>query len=145
AQEGRALVNGIGQSNIAALEIGNEADLYPQFGWYVDRNGTTYFGRPPSWGVSNFIDEFTRWRHALPAVPVAGPAFADPIWMASLPSFLSAEPGLAYLTYHRYPLRSCIHNPLDPMYPSIPNLLADSASAGLAASVQPYAQEAHAA
>ncbi|MHB8695976.1 MAG: glycosyl hydrolase family 79 C-terminal domain-containing protein [Solirubrobacteraceae bacterium] len=146
AQEGRALLTGLGQRNISAFEIGNEADLYPQFNWYTDRNGIGYLGRPQSYNsMTSYIDEFTRWRHALPPVPLAGPSFALPNWMTALPSFLSAEPSVAYVTYHRYPLRACISNPLDPIYPSVSNLLADTSSAGLASSLVTFVEQAHAA
>jgi hypothetical protein len=64
--------------------------------------------------------------------------------MGQLGHFLSSEPGLAYVTYHRYPLRACITDPQSPIFPSIANLLADSSSEGLASSVQPYVQTAHA-
>ena len=143
AEEARALVAGIGTSNIGALEIGNEPDLYPIF-WYQGRNGVNYVGRPKTYGMSNYIAEFAQWRAAMPSsVPLAGPALAGAAWMADLPAFLSAEPNVAYVTYHHYPLRACITDPTNPIYPSIPNLLADSSAAGLASGVQPFVQDAH--
>jgi hypothetical protein len=47
------------------------------------------------------------------------------------------------VTYHRYPLRACITDPTSPGFPSIPNLLADSASAGLATPMSPFIAVAH--
>ncbi len=35
--EAQALLQGIGRSNVSALEIGNEPDLYGVFAWYRDR------------------------------------------------------------------------------------------------------------
>jgi hypothetical protein len=47
------------------------------------------------------------------------------------------------VTYHRYPLRACVTDPTSPGFPSIPNLLADGASAGLAAPMAPFINVAH--
>lgn len=143
AQEARALVSGIGASNIGALEIGNEPDLYPVI-WYANRNGAKYRGRPLSYSFQDYIAQFSQWRTLMPNVPIAGPALAGTTWMADLPSFLSAEPNLAYVTYHHYPLRACINDQSNPIFASIPNLLADSSSEGLAAGMQQYVQQAHA-
>ena len=145
AQEARALVGGIGASNIGALEIGNEPDLYPII-WYQARNGVNYTGRSANYGMTSYMSQFAQWRELMPpSVPLAGPALAGPGWMQQLPQFLNTEPGLAYVTYHRYPLRACITDPQSPIFPSIANLLADSSSQGLASSVQPFVQTAHAA
>ena len=65
-------------------------------------------------------------------MPLAGPAVSGPGWMGKLGSFIGAAPRLGMVTYHRYPLRACVTDPTSPGFPSIPNLLADSASAGLA-------------
>jgi hypothetical protein len=146
ATEARAIVQGVGASHIAALEIGNEADLYSSFVWYGNRIGQSFSGRPATWSFDNFLSQFTQWHQLLPpGIPVAGPTFSSLTWMANLPQFLSAEPGLGYVTFHRYPLRGCETNPAEPDYASIPNLLADGASKGLAAEVVPYVTEAHAA
>jgi hypothetical protein len=64
--------------------------------------------------------------------------------MDGLKRFLRAEPRLKLVTYHRYPLRACVTDPSATAYPSIANLLADSASAGLAAPLAGYARTAHA-
>jgi Glycosyl hydrolase family 79 C-terminal beta domain len=143
AQEARALVAGVGRQNILALEIGNEADLYGQFNWYRDRLGEAVPARPSSYDLGAYLSDFTRWRHVLPHLPLAGPAFAGLSWMSGLSTFLADEPGLGYVTFHRYPLRGCISNPLDPSYASIPNLLADSSAGGLAQSVAPFTTTAH--
>jgi hypothetical protein len=64
--------------------------------------------------------------------------------MRRLGRFISAEPNLKLVTYHRYPLRSCGVAPSASNYPSIANLLADSSSSGLAAGVAPFVKVAHA-
>ena len=80
----------------------------------------------------------------MPRYPLAGPALSGPDWMQGLDRFLAADPRVAVVTYHRYPLLACIKNPADPSYPSIADLLSDSASSGLALPVAPFVQAAHA-
>jgi hypothetical protein len=62
--------------------------------------------------------------------------------MQGLTGFIKAEPRLKLVTYHRYPLRACTTNPTDPTFASIPNLLADSSSAGLATPLSPFVKTA---
>ncbi len=144
AAEGRALTDGIGSRYIDALEIGNEPDLYSVFPWYRDRRGHTYRARGHGYDLSAYTKQFTQWSHALPNLPLAGPATSGPSWMGGLGRFISTEPRLKLVTYHRYPLRACVTDPTNPSYPSIPNLLADSSSAGLAAPLAAYTKVAHA-
>lgn len=144
AAEARAIVQGIGRNYLQALEVGNEADLYGMFAWYRNRLGRVVFSRPPSYNINDFIGEFSRWRAALPNVPLAGPAFSGNTWMAGLQSFLTAEPAVRLVTFHRYPLRACVTDPADPQFASIANLMDDRASAGLAQPVASYAAMAHA-
>jgi hypothetical protein len=143
AAEGRALVEGIGRQHIAALEIGNEPDLYGVFPWYKDPRGHIYRARGRGYNLAGYTKQFLRWGRALPSVPLAGPAASGPTWMSGLGRFISAAPRLKLVTYHRYPLRACVTNPADPGFPTIARLLADSSSAGLAAPVAAYARVAH--
>jgi hypothetical protein len=144
AAEARAFVRGIGIARIQALEIGNEADVYNVFAWYRDRLGRVVFPRSARYNLFTFAQEFSRWRAAMPSVPLAGPTFASLTWMVGLGGFLSAERHLAIVTFHRYPLRGCLKDTTAPTYASIPNLLGDAASSGLAQGVAPYTQIAHA-
>jgi hypothetical protein len=134
ATEARAIVRG----------VGNEADLYGRLAWYKDRRGRVVFSRPHSYSFSDFVSDFNRWRVLLPQVALAGPAFAGVTWMAGLNTFLTDEPRVDYVTFHRYPLRACVTDPAAPSYASIPNLLQDRSSAGLAAQVAPLVAIAHA-
>ena len=142
AAEGRALQSGIGSRYIKALEIGNEPDLYPQFVWFRDRRGKVYRRRGPGYDLSDYTAQFTQWAKVLPDLPLAGPATSRPAWLSGLGRFISAEPRLKLVTYHRYPLRACEKDPSDPTFPTIPGLLADSSSAGLAAGVTPFVRTA---
>ncbi len=143
AQEARAIIQGIGRQDLAALEIGNEADLYGQFAWYKDRRRRVVFARPRNYDLTAFIHDFARWRAAMPKIALAGPTFAGTTWMAGLNTFLGAEQGLGYVTFHRYPLRGCVSDPTSPSFASIPNLLADTSSVGLAQQVVPYVDTTH--
>ncbi|MGI8714612.1 MAG: glycosyl hydrolase family 79 C-terminal domain-containing protein [Solirubrobacteraceae bacterium] len=138
AAEGRAFVSGIGRRYIDAFEIGNEPDLYPVFYWYRDRRGHVYRRRSHGYDLAAYIKQFTQWSKVLPNVPLAGPAVSGPNWMRQLSRFIKAEPKAKLITYHRYPLRACTTDQGDPTFASIPNLLADSSSAGLAAGVSPF-------
>ena len=146
AAEARALIAGIGPSHITALEIGNEPDIYTRFAWYRDRStGKVYFSRPRNYALQTYLGDYSRWRTAMPSTPLAGPAFASTSWMDELSSFLSSQPGVGLVTFHRYPLRGCETNAALGDYASIPNLLSDTSSSGLAQQVAPFATAAHAA
>ncbi len=144
AAEGRALLAGIGRQFIDAFEIGNEPDLYGVFPWYSDRRGHLYWARRRQYDLSAYTKQFSQWSKALPNVPLAGPAASGPGWMGKLAKFISAEPRLKLVTYHRYPLRSCVTKPSQKGFVSIPSLLADSSSAGLAQGLASYVKAAHA-
>jgi len=142
AAEARAFLQGIGRRHIAALEIGNEADVYTLLPWYTDAHGHAVYARPHSYDFAAFTHDFSRWGAALPSVSLAGPGFACCGWLSGLPQFLHAT-RTRLVTLHRYPLRACVSDPSSPAYPSIPNLLSDSSSVGLAQTVAPYVTEAH--
>jgi hypothetical protein len=142
AAEGRAFVSGIGRRYIDELEIGNEPDLYSVFPWYRDRRGRVFRRRSHKYDLAAYTKQFTQWASALPNLPLAGPAVSGPNWMHGLNGFIKAEPRLKLVTYHRYPLRNCTSDPTDPTFASIPNLLADYSSAGLAAPLSPFVETA---
>src|SRR5205807_1213141 len=96
--EARALLAGIGRRYIQAFEIGNEPDVYGLFPWYRDRRGRVVFARGHKYNLKRFIKQFSRWRAAMPTLPVAGPAFAELTWLSGLPKFIAAEPGMKLLT-----------------------------------------------
>jgi hypothetical protein len=144
AIEVRHLISGVGSSRIADLEIGNEPDDYNATAWYW-RHGQRVFARASTYSVTDYVAQFTSWRRVIPrSIPVAGPALARTQWMsAALRAELSGRRPLSLVTFHRYPLRACETNPRASDYPTIPRLLSDSSSAGLAALVAPYVAQAH--
>jgi hypothetical protein len=144
ATEARAFLNGIGQQYLQAIEIGNEPDVYGQFVWYRAPDRRIYYARSKTYNLADYEQDFAHWRAALPTYPLAGPALAETSWLSGLANFISSAPHLSIVTVHRYPLRGCIHDPTSPLYASIPNLLADSSSSGLAQEVAPYVPVANA-
>jgi len=143
ADEARALLWGIGRGSIAALEVGNEPDLFGRAVWARNRNGRVIRGRARAWSFADYLRAFARWRAALPPLPLAGPAFATVGWMRDLPALLAAQP-LGYVTFHIYPLRACPVPARSPEHPSIANLLSAYATSGIAQTVAPFVLEAHA-
>jgi Glycosyl hydrolase family 79 C-terminal beta domain len=142
AAEARALLAGIGTSSVAALEIGNEPDIYNHFPRHRVASGQTVSARPATYDLAAFLRQASRVGQALPPATLAGPAFGNVGWMLGLRRSLAAQPRLGLVTFHRYPL-SCFARPGSSRYPTIGNLLSDNASAGLADSVAPFVAIAH--
>jgi hypothetical protein len=143
--EAREFMSGIGARNIAALEVGNEPDDYPGIPW-LRAGARRRFFRSRTYGVPAYLRDFARWQSALPRFPLAGPALARTPWMpAALRSLLRRPYRIHLVTFHRYPLRACETNPQAADYPTIPRLLSDASSAGLAAAVAPFVAAAHSA
>jgi hypothetical protein len=142
AAEADALTSGIGASSIIALEPGNEPELYRSWGWYC-LDGQEIPGRPPSYGFDAFERDFLGFARALAPEPLAGPTIGIDTWYPHLPEFLAAEPGIRLVTLHQYPLQNFLP-PTSPWSPTIDHLLSDGASRGLAATIAPYVQIAHA-
>lgn len=143
AAEARAFLRGIGTRYLQALELGNEPDLYNFAVWYTDRRGHSFTARPPTYDFDSYLSDFARWRSVLPPVPLIGPALATLTWLGNMDQILAADPGTKVVTAHRYALRACPTPPTSPLFASVPNLLADRSSAGLAQGVAPYVQMAH--
>ena len=152
ATESEQLIAGIGRPHIAALEIGNEPELYPALPWYHTRARAPVFGRPPTYDLGDYAAEFARFADAIPAVPLAGPSTGADAWIAGIGKLIAADPGLRMVTFHAYALNPSgdayrghdCSTPLgDPAHPTVPALLASFASQGLMAAVSPYVAIAH--
>ena len=140
AAEANAEIDGIGRARIAALELGNEPELYGSFDWGL--SGAP--GRPKGYDFEAFAQDFTRIGRALPHLPLAGPTDGGTRWFPKVGTFLSHHPQVAVATIHRYPLESCYVKPSDPSYPTIPHMLAPQATSTLARSVTAAVRQAHA-
>ena len=144
AAEARALLSGIGQRHIAALELGNEPELYSIRGYYNTPRGVPMAGRPPSYDFQTFTDEFSRFRRAIGGFPLAGPSSGSYSWLQHLPQFLAAEPSLGVVTVHSYWLNKCLNSPSLLGYPTVPNLLNPRPPSRLTAALAQYASLSHA-
>ena len=134
AAEANAMVDRIGRSSVDALELGNEPELYGSFGWYASPTGRPVPGRPRDYDPAAFYRDFSSFAPQLPDVRLAGPSSGAPKWLAHLGAFLTAEPKVRLVTIHAYPLKHCRKTTVV----TIPQLLAEQSSHGLAASVAPY-------
>lgn len=152
--EATHLVRGIGRRYVAALEIGNEPDLYPAIPWYrrVDGRpapwyghaGTLVFSRRFTYGPADFDAEFARTLRVLPPLPIAGPETSNPPWLSAFRRFVWRGSRVRMLTSHAYPLSQCITDPASPGYPSVRNLLSLAASREMLGADLPYVSLAHA-
>jgi hypothetical protein len=150
AAEARAYLKTIGRSSIAAVEIGNEPNVYGKIQILHTLLGAPLYARPRDYGYPQFLREFRAEAAASPRLPLSGPALAvGPTpergsWVQAMPGFLRREPRLASMTVHRYPLRNCYVPPSSPQYPTVANLLSNYSTSGLAASLRRWIGIAHA-
>ncbi len=132
----RALPRG----RLAALGIGNEPDLYHhQLGLQKERISSTMPTTPLDWAVgyspTSYQDDYRAYAQALlaqtPHVPLVGPdtTSSTPSWIAALSELTRAGPSM--ITMHRYAYSSC-YKPGSRFYPTVPGLMLNSATAGLA-------------
>jgi len=152
ASEARHLVNGIGRGRIEALEVGNEPELYDALPWYHTHPGVPAFGRPASYNLTDYAQEFGRFARVLPPVALAGPSTGSTTWIAGLDQLIAADPALRMVTFHAYALNpygdafrghNCSTPRGDPAHPTVPALLAAYASQGLLHDVAPSVALAH--
>ncbi|MGI9185560.1 MAG: glycosyl hydrolase family 79 C-terminal domain-containing protein [Solirubrobacteraceae bacterium] len=150
AVEARAYLKTIGRSSIAALEIGNEPNVYGKIQVLHTLLGAPLYARPRDYGYPQFLSEFRAEAAASPRLALAGPALAvgpTPMlgsWVRTMPDFLRREQQLPSMTVHRYPLRNCFVPPSSPQYPTVANLLSDYSTSGLTASLRRWIGIAHA-
>jgi hypothetical protein len=128
-------------SFIDAFEIGNEPDLYPIYG--------------AATGFAQYLSDFSAWAAAaraaagLPTATVAGPSLGrlGMPWISGAnvinwQRFQQAQARPRLFTFHAYPLLK--HDCPSALCPSIPALIADNASHGLAEQVAPFVAATHA-
>ena len=141
--EARTFIQRIGQQSIAALELGNEPELYGSLAWFVLHH-RKYYGRPHGYGFTDYLHDVKRMLAVLPPHPLAGPAVGSPKWIGYTPRFLPvAAPRLSTVTVHHYPLQQCFKPPSSVWYPTVAHLFARRSSRGLADSVAPTVAAAH--
>ena len=154
AVEADHLVSGIGRARIAALEIGNEPDLYKRIPWYWESDGRPLpwyanrgaprFARSPGYGPAQFAAQARRFARVLPpGIPLAGPDLVTPKWFGDFARLMTGHSRVQILDAHAYPLITCTTDPANPTFPSITHLLALRASRHLLAGTGPYIAQAH--
>lgn len=152
AAEARHLLTGIGRPSIDAFEIGNEPELYAGLPWYVTPAGQQVFGRPPTYNLADYMNQFAQVAAALPRVPLAGPSTGADAWMAGLGRLLAANPMLRIATFHAYALdpqgaafrgHDCSTAIGEPAHPTVAALLDSYASQDLVQGALPYIAIAH--
>lgn len=138
--EAQAMVGQIGRNYIDALELGNEPELYGSFGWYRSTvTGQLVTGRSHGYDVAAFTNEWSTLAPTVPGVALAGPSSGGPLWLGGLGYFLAHQPRVRLVTVHAYPLKHCNRATVV----TIPQLLSDTASHGLATRIAPYLAEAN--
>jgi hypothetical protein len=103
---------------------------------------------PPAITPAEYVADFRAYAAALkrvaPAVPLLGPAIANPRahagWVASLLAGARADVGA--VSAHRYPYSACVPK-RSPAYPTIARLLSRRATVGMAAGLAPVVALAH--
>jgi hypothetical protein len=143
AAEAQAFAGGIGRDSIEALEPGNEPELYGSWAWYRTPGGHRVVARPKGYDFPAYAHDFSSTARVLSGGPLAGPAAGSPKWIGYAGDLIAAEPRLALVTLHRYPLQKCYIRKASPQYPTIAHLLSPVASSGLAASVAADVALAH--
>lgn len=140
------------RGSLAALEIGNEPDMYHyQPRLTRERVATTTSSTPWHWW-NNYSDasyrrDYAAYAQALharvPGIRVGAPDITAPrtAWFTDLAGLGTLRPG--FLAVHRYGASGCFA-PGSPGYPTVSNLLNNLNSSGLAASVSPWVSYAHA-
>ena len=147
--EARAFARVLGPSTLAALEIGNEPNVYSKIQILHTLLGAPLYARPRDYGYPAFQREFAAEAAAAPSGLLWGPALAvGPTpkagsWVTTMPDFLLRNPRMPVMTVHRYPLRNCYVPPSSPQYPTVGHLLAGYATRGLVASLTPWIAIAH--
>jgi hypothetical protein len=137
--------------SLMGLEVGNEPDLYKlQKRLQVQRIPSTIKSTPITWQQNYSPSDYRRdWisyaralKAALPNVPLGGPeTISDkPQWLSAIEGLGPLDPG--FLTIHRYASSNCWPT-TSPWYPTIPLILGQSSTSGLATTVQQGVQYAH--
>ncbi|HET9720171.1 MAG TPA: hypothetical protein VFP55_08850 [Solirubrobacteraceae bacterium] len=107
AAEAGAILSHVGRSNIAALELGNEPELYHAFSWYRTASGQPVFGRGANYTPAVYNRDFANIASGLPKFPIAGPSSGGTEWLNALGSFVRSEPRVKLVTVHAYPTKKC--------------------------------------
>jgi hypothetical protein len=149
AAEVRDYVNALPQGSIAAVEIGNEPNIYNKITVYHTASGKPVHARARSFGYRQFRGQFHQIADQTVPLKLAAPALAvGPLpgpgsWVNDVADLMRREPRISLMTVHRYPLRNCFVPPSSRQYPSIDHLLSSYSTVELARGLQPWVAIAH--
>jgi len=99
------MVDGIGPHSIAALELGNEPELYTHFNWYRAADGHGVRGRAAGYNFGSYLHDYASVSGSLPRVTLAGPSAGSPGYLDYLGQYLDQERRVGLVTIHAYPLK----------------------------------------
>lgn len=147
----RAVSEALPPGRLVELAVGNEPDLFRwQRSLNRERIPSTVASIPTNWAqrysAASYRSDFRSYAKALtsavPGIPLAGPETTQltPGWLGAVDGLGSLGP--ATLTVHRYPSSAC-WSKASPAYPSIPLLLSERSSAGLATALRGSIAFAH--
>jgi hypothetical protein len=150
AQWARAAEADLPRRSIIGFEIGNEPDIYSRLFWLarMARTSPETTILPRDLTAADYVRDLRTYSRLLgtvaPGVPLLAPALANPSrhlsWISTVVARASGE--LGSITAHRYPYSACV-SPTSQTFPTIPRLLGEQASAGIARSVAPAVAIAH--
>lgn len=132
------------RGSVIGYEIGNEPDLYTQAFWVAATQGdrTLAPSLPPSITPASYARQYNEYAGVMDPIargtPLLAPALANPRPDLDFIRTLLAgpHPGLGVVTGHRYPYSACATR-RSPEYPTIPRVLSENATFGMAQSVEP--------
>jgi hypothetical protein len=107
AAEANAILSHVGKSNVSALELGNEPELYHAFSWYKTASGQRVYGRGANYTPAAYDKDFANIARGLANFPIAGPSSGGTEWLAALGGFVRSEPRVKLVTIHAYPTKKC--------------------------------------
>jgi len=146
----QAALAGLPRGSIIAFEVGNEPDLYAHWYWFasIGRSRLTTAILPRSISSPIYDEDYLSYSRLLarvaPTVPLAAPALANPSrnssWLTSLID--GSHPDLGIVSAHSYPYSSCV-KPTYPSFATIPRILSERASAGIAGALRGAISLAH--
>jgi hypothetical protein len=147
--------------SVTGFEVGNEPDLYFSVQWKLqfelNQRVAPELIAPsvlaPDFSADDYSYDFKLYQQALarvaPGIPTIGPAVAQPDlspqWIDDLVRGQHGYKGPGYVSgvsAHRYPLSICEY-PESPLYPTVPRVLDEMSTRGMANSAKGAINEAH--
>jgi hypothetical protein len=137
--------------SILGFEIGNEPDIYSRGDWLSTLRNPAGLSKllPARISAAAYARDFLAYsreiRRFAPEARLLGPALANPTvhdgWIRTL--LRAPHSGLATITGHRYPYSACAF-PGTRAFATVPRILSEYATAGVAAALRPAIALAHA-